>query len=369
MPEGEHLTRELATALLALGREAEREREELARRAEDERRRLAAEERREAEERRKEEAGHADDAASATRGTFVSIGTGGPTGVYFVVGNSVCRMIHKEAAEGRRTGRKHGIRCAAPATRGSVYNIREICRGALEFGVAQSDWHFHAVNGSSAKVTHCPGLRAVFSVHAEPFHLIAAEGSNIASFADTRGKRMNIGNPGSWQRGLTEVLMSGYGMSTDDFAMATELTSAEQGLALCEGRIDAYGYAASVPNSGVAVAADGCAAHVVNLDGRIERKLVADHSFYAFTTIPTGTYTTTRKDVTTFGLMATLVSHETVDDDVVYEVTRSVMENLDDFRTLHPTFKHLDPANMMRDGLSAPLHPGAARYYREKGWM
>ena len=300
---------------------------------------------------------------------FISIGTGGPTGVYFVVGNSVCRMIHKEAAEGRKKGRKHGIRCAAPSTGGSTYNIGQICQGELEFGVAQSDWQFHAVNGSSEKVTSCPGLRAVFSVHPEPFHLIVGDGSNINSFTDTKGKRMNIGNPGSGQRGTTEVLMEGYGMSTDDFAVATELTSTEQSQALCDGKIDAYGYTVGVPNAGVSVATDGCGASIANLTGDVEKKLVADNPFYAFATIPAGTYKTTAEDVTTFGVMATFVSHENVADDVVYEVVRAVMENIDDFRSLHPAFANLDPARMLKDGLSAPLHPGAAKYYKEKGLM
>ena len=309
------------------------------------------------------------DGAVAQERKFISIGTGGPTGVYFVVGNSVCRMIHKEAAEGRKKGRKHGIRCAAPSTGGSTYNIGQICQGELEFGVAQSDWQFHAVNGSSEKVTNCPGLRAVFSAHAEPFHLIAGAGSNIDSFTDTKGKRMNIGNPGSGQRGTTEVLMEGYGMSADDFAVATELTSTEQSQALCDGKIDAYGYTVGVPNAGVSIATDGCGAYIANLTGDVEKKLVAENPYYAFTTIPAGTYKTTSADVTTFGVMATFVTHENVPEDVVYEVVRAVMENLDDFRSLHPAFANLDPANMMKDGLSAPLHPGAAKYYSEKGLM
>ena len=233
------------------------------------------------------------DGAVAQERKFISIGTGGPTGVYFVVGNSVCRMIHKEAAEGRKKGRKHGIRCAAPSTGGSTYNIGQICQGELEFGVAQSDWQFHAVNGSSEKVTNCPGLRAVFSAHAEPFHLIAGAGSNINSFTDTKGKRMNIGNPGSGQRGTTEVLMEGYGMSADDFAVATELTSTEQSQALCDGKIDAYGYTVGVPNAGVSIATDGCGAYIANLEGDVEKKLVAENPYYAFTTIPAGTYKTT----------------------------------------------------------------------------
>ena len=312
--------------------------------------------------------GAVDDAVAQER-KFISIGTGGPTGVYFVVGNSVCRMVHKEAAEGRKKGRKHGIRCAAPSTGGSTYNIGQICQGELEFGVAQSDWQFHAVNGSSEKVTNCPGLRAVFSVHPEPFHLIAGGGTDIGGFTDTKGKRMNIGNPGSGQRGTTEVLMDGYGMSADDFAVATELTSTEQSQALCDGKIDAYGYTVGVPNAGVAVATDGCGAYIVNLTGDVEQKLVADNPFYAFATIPAGTYKTTAEDVTTFGVMATFVSHENVAEDVVYEVVRAVMENIDDFRSLHPAFANLNPANMIKDGLSAPLHPGAEKYYKENGLM
>ena len=307
--------------------------------------------------------------ANAQDKRFISIGTGGPTGVYFVVGNSVCRMVHKEAAEGRKSGRKHGIRCAAPSTGGSTYNIGQICTGELEFGVAQSDWQFHAVNGSSEKVTNCPGLRAVFSVHGEPFHLIAGSGTEINSFTDTKGLRVNIGNPGSGQRGTTEVLMEGYGITTDDFAAATELTSTEQSQALCDGKIDAYGYTVGVPNAGVSVATDGCDAYIVNLTGDVEQQLVADNPFYAFTTIPAGTYKTTAEDVTTFGVMATFVSHESVPEDVVYEVTRAVMENLEDFQRLHPAFKNLDPANMIKNGLSAPLHSGAAKYYAEKGLM
>jgi TRAP transporter TAXI family solute receptor len=307
--------------------------------------------------------------AGAQGKKFISIGTGGPTGVYFVVGNSVCRMVHKEAAEGRKEGRKHGIRCAAPSTGGSTYNIGQICTGELEFGVAQSDWQFHAVNGSSEKVTNCPGLRAVFSVHGEPFHLIAGSGTEINSFTDTKGLRVNIGNPGSGQRGTTEVLMEGYGITADDFAVATELTSTEQSQALCDGKIDAYGYTVGVPNAGVSVATDGCDAYIVNLTGDVEQQLVADNPFYAFTTIPAGTYKTTAEDVTTFGVMATFVSHENVPEDVVYEVVRAVMENIDDFRSLHPAFANLDPAKMLKDGLSAPLHPGAAKYYKEKGLM
>ncbi len=310
------------------------------------------------------------DGARAQGKKFIAIGTGGPTGVYFVVGQTVCRMVHKEAAEGRKKGRKHGIRCAAPSTAGSTYNIRNIQAGELDFGVAQSDWQYHAYNGTSKfEGKQFKGLRAVFSVHAEPYHIIVGKNSGIKSWADLKGKRFNIGNPGSGQRGTTEVLMEGYGTKKSDFKIATELTSTEQSKALCDGKIDAYGYTVGVPNAGVSVATDGCGAKIINLNTAVEKKLVDANPYYAFATIPKGTYKTTDADVTTFGVMATFVTSAAVSEQIVYEVTRAVFENLDDFRRLHPAFANLDPKQMITNAISAPLHPGAIKYYKEKGWM
>lgn len=301
---------------------------------------------------------------------FITIGTGGPTGVYFAAGNAICRLIHKEAAEGRKEGRQHGIRCSAPSTGGSTYNIGQIAEGELDFGVAQSDWQYHAYKGDKPdSVKPFPELRSVFSIHPEPFQLIVGKDSGIKSFKDLKGKRVNIGNPGSGQRGTMEVLMGAYGMTTNDFQIATELTSTEQSNALCDGKIDAFGYSVGVPNAGVAVATDGCEARIVPLDGEIEKKLVAEFPYYAFATIPKGTYKTSDEDVTTFGVMATLVTSAEVDDQTVYEVTRAVIDNIEDFRELHPAFSDLDPKKMVKDGLTAPLQPGAEKFYKEKNLM
>jgi hypothetical protein len=301
--------------------------------------------------------------------SYISIGTGGPTGVYFVVGNAICQMVHREAGEGSDK-RQNRLRCSAPSTAGSTYNIGQVCEGELDFGVAQSDWQFHAFKGDAPdRVTACPKLRAVFSVHGEPYQIIAGADSGIHSWDDLRGKRFNIGNPGSGQRGTSEELMAGHGWTTADFAVATELTSTEQATALCDGNIDAFGYTVGVPNAGVAVATDGCGAYIVDLaNDPAAQKLVAENDYYGFSTIPAGTYTTTSEDVTTFGVLATFVTSADVSDEVVYEVTRAVFENLDAFRSLHPAFANLDPGSMIVNGLSAPIHPGAQKYYDEKGW-
>ncbi len=308
--------------------------------------------------------------AAQAQQQFIAIGTGGPTGVYFVVGNAICRMVHKEAAEGRDEGRQHGIRCAAPSTGGSIYNINSIRQGELEFGVAQSDWQYHAFNGTSRfEENPFPEIRAVFSVHPEPFQILAGKDSGIQSWSDLEGKRVNIGNPGSGQRGTFEVLMEAHGIDESWFGQTTELTSTEQSGALCDGNIDAYGYTVGVPNSGVAQAADGCGAYIVDLETDAVKKLVNDNPFYAFTTIPQDTYSSLTKDVTTFGVMATFVTKADVPENVVYEVTRAVFENLDDFRQLHPAFANLTAEQMISKGISADIHPGAMKYYKEKGWM
>ena len=307
--------------------------------------------------------------ALAQERRFIAIGTGGPTGVYFVVGNAICRMVHKEAAEGRK-GRKSGIRCAAPSTAGSTYNINNIQAAELDFGVAQSDWQYHAYNGSSVYADKKFGdLRAVFSVHAEPLHIIVGANSGINGWDDLKGKRVNIGNPGSGQRATTDFLLEAHGIDTSAFSLATELTSSEQSSALCDGNIDAFIYTVGVPNAGVSVATDGCGARIVDFTTDVAKGLVNERPYYAWATIPKGTYKTTDADVTTFGVMATFVTNFHTPDDVVYEVVRAVFENLDDFKRLHPAFANLDPAKMITDGLSAPLHKGAIKYYKEKGWM
>lgn len=306
-------------------------------------------------------------ASKAADKQFVTIGTGGPTGVYFIAGNAICRMIHKEAAEGRKKGRKHGIRCSAPSSNGSTYNIAQIVDGEFDLGVSQSDWQYHAYNGTSDKVTNSKDLRAVFSVHPEPYQLIAAKDSGIKSWKDMKGKSFNMGNPGSGQRATTELLMEKYGTPESFFGLVTSMTSSEHSKALCDGKIDAYGYVVGIPNSGVAVATEGCGAYIVDLNTDVEKGLISEFPFYGPVNIPTGAYTSVTQPVTTFGGYATIVSSAKVSDDVVYEITRAVFENLEDFKKLHPAFSILSAEGMTKNGLSAPLHAGALRYYKEKG--
>ena len=295
---------------------------------------------------------------------FFTIGTGGVTGVYYPTGGAICRLVNK--------GRKeHGLRCSVESTGGSVYNINTIREGELEFGVAQSDWQYHAYNGSSRFEEAGPfeELRAVFSVHPEPFTVVARADSGVTNFEDLKGKRVNIGNPGSGQRGTMEVVLDAMGWTTDDFALATELKAAEQSAALCDNQIDAMIYTVGHPSGSIQEATTACDSVLVNVAGETIDKLVEDNSFYRVATIPGGMYRGNDEDATTFGVGATFVTSASVPEDVVYVVAKAVMENIDDFKGLHPAFANLDPAQMVKDGLSAPLHPGAEKAYKELGLM
>ena len=295
---------------------------------------------------------------------FVSIGTGGVTGVYYPTGGAICRLVNK--------GRKeHGVRCSVESTGGSVYNINTIREGELDFGVAQSDWQYHAFNGTSKFEDQGPfeELRAVFSVHPEPFTVVARSDAGITSFGDLAGKRVNIGNPGSGQRGTMEVVMGALGWDKSTFALASELKSAEQSQALCDNKIDAMVFTVGHPSGSIKEATTSCDSVLVAVTGPEIDTLVNDNDYYRHATVPGGMYRGTDGDTETFGVGATFVSSTAVPEEVVYVVVKAVFENFDQFKKLHPAFANLKPEEMIKDGLSAPLHDGAAKYYKEMGWM
>ncbi len=302
--------------------------------------------------------------ASAADETFVTIGTGGQTGVYYVVGQSICKLVN-------RGGDSHGIKCTAPSTGGSVANLNAIRAGDQTMGVAQSDWQYHAYKGSSKFEDQGANdkLRAVFSVHPEPFTVVARADSGIKTFDDLKGKRVNVGNPGSGQRGTMEVVMEKKGWTMDDFKLASELKSAEQSAALCDNNIDAMVFTVGHPSGSIQEATTSCDSVLVEVSGPAIDELIANNPYYAKATIPGGMYRGTDADTDTFGVAATFVSSSDVPDAVVYEVVKAVFENFDRFQKLHPAFANLKPEDMIKNGLSAPLHPGAEKYYKEKGWM
>ncbi|NWO05487.1 MAG: TAXI family TRAP transporter solute-binding subunit [Alteromonadaceae bacterium] len=306
--------------------------------------------------------GAASTTVSAQEQRFVTIGTGGVTGVYYPAGGAICRLVNMDRKD-------HGIRCSVESTGGSVYNLNAIRQGELDLAVAQSDWQYHAYNGTSQFEDGGANedLRAVFSLHPEPFTVVASKESGIKNFEDLEGKRVSVGNPGSGQRATAEVLMDEMGWTMDKFSLAAEIKAAEQSQALCDGNIDAFFYTVGHPSGAIKEATTSCDSVLVNVDNEATQTLIDDNPYYRKAVIPGGMYRGSDEDVTTFGVAATFVSSTDVPDEVVYQVVKAVFENFDNFKRLHPAFSVLEKEEMVSDALSAPLHPGAEKYYREAG--
>ncbi|SEI39162.1 hypothetical protein SAMN05421831_101219 [Allopseudospirillum japonicum] len=301
-------------------------------------------------------------AAQASAQEFVTIGTGGVTGVYYPTGGAICRLLNKGKKE-------HGIRCSVESTGGSAYNINTIRAGELDLGVAQSDVHYNAYYGKEqfADAGEFKELRSVFSMHPEAFTVVARKDANATEFDQLEGKRVNVGNPGSGQRATIEVLLAAKNKSTEVYSLAAELKASEMSSALCDNKIDAMVYVVGHPSGSIKEATTSCDSTLVNVSGEVVDKLVAEFPYYRKATIPGGTYAGNPEDVHTFGVGATIVTSANASEKVIYELVKAVFEDFDTFKRLHPAFAQLKKEEMVSASLTAPLHPGAEKYYREAG--
>ena len=303
-------------------------------------------------------------APAARADSFFTIGTGGVSGVYYPTGGAICRLVNQ-------TRKETGLGCSVEATGGSVYNIETIRSGGLAFGIAQSDTQAYAYEGTDRFADKGPftDLRSVFSLYPEAFTVVARADAGIRSFDDLKGKRVNIGNPGSGQRNTMDVVMAAKGWTAADFALVAELKATDQSAALCDGQIDAMVAVVGHPAGSIQDPTAACDAVIVPVTGPEIDKLVDEFSFYRRAVIPAGLYRGTDAAVDTFGVGATQITSAAVPEDMVYQVVRTVFENFDQFKAMHPAFGTLDKQEMVSAALTAPLHPGAARYYREAGLL
>jgi hypothetical protein len=301
--------------------------------------------------------------AQAAKTTFVTIGTGGITGVYYPTGGAIAKMVNKKRKE-------YGIRATVESTGGSVFNINAIMSGDLEFGVAQSDRQYQAVMGIEDWKDKGPqkDLRAVFSIHPETVDLIAAVDANINSLEDLKGKRVNIGNVGSGYRQNAIDALEANGINYETDFNAESLKAAEAPGLIQDGRLDAAFYTVGHPSGYYKEATAGKRqvkfVPITNIES-----LLAKYPYYAkaVTRVPELYPTAANtEDVPTFGVKATLVTSVKVPDEVVYAITKEVFDNFEDFKKLHPAYAGLTKESML-EGLSAPIHPGAMKYYKEVG--
>jgi TRAP transporter TAXI family solute receptor len=294
----------------------------------------------------------------------VLIGTADPTGIYYPLGGSICRLFNLETE-------RHRLRCSEAPSSGSMENIGKLRSGAFDAGIVQSDVLAEAVadRGQISAVGRGPGLRILFAGHDEMLTIVAHRGSGIRSLADLRGKRINIGNPGSGQRESMERVLYALGLARHDFSDVRELTPAEQSRAFCANELDAIVYSVAHPNGLVRDVLRTCGGVLVDASGPDIEGILSGNREYEHTAIPGGAYQDNPADVRTFGVRAVVVTTHRMSDATAYELTRAVFDNFDDFRRLHPAFEHLTVADMLQSSGRVALHPGALRYYRERGWL
>ena len=296
--------------------------------------------------------------------TFVTIGTGGITGVYYPTGGAIAKIVNKQKD-------KYNIRATVESTGASVFNINAIMSGDLEFGIAQADRQYQAYNGLAEwEGKPQKDLRAVFALAPEAVTFIAAEDAGIKSLADAKGKVINIGNPGSGNRQNAIDVFQAAGINIEKDIKAESIKAADAPRMLQDGRIDGFFYTVGHPNGNIKEATAGkrkC--RIVSITDIAP--LVKQFPYYSLTSIDMAQYPeATNKDekVSTVGMLATFVTSAKVPDDVVYAITKEVFENLDEFKTLHPALASLTREGML-EGLTAPLHPGAVKYYKEVGLL
>ena len=248
----------------------------------------------------------------------------------------------------------------------------------INIAVVQSDWQYHAYNGSDyfAKSKPFKNMRALFSLHSEPFTVIVRKNSGINKFDDIKGKRVNFGSPGSGIRATMDFIIKQKGWKNADFAKVSELQPAEQTAALCNNGvnkeiadIDVMVYTAGHPNGAVQEVTTTCETKIISVDGPDIDKMIKTNPYYAYTVIPGGMYNGTPNDVKTIGVKATFVTTAEEDPETVYQVVKAVFDNFNNFKTLHPVFGLLDPSKLVHEGNTVPLHPGAARYFKEKNML
>jgi len=301
---------------------------------------------------------------STAAGPIVLMGTGGEGGVCLPAGRAICRLVNDAYA-------KKGLTCWANLSKGSIANLNALRAKSLHMAIAQSDWQYHAYNGSAKFKKDGPfnDLRAMFSLHAEPFTVVARADAGIKKFTDLMGKRVNVSNPGSGARGTMIEVMKVLGWRARTFSKVMQLDAAAQSKALCAGQIDVMVYTVGHPSETIRDATSRCNTRLVAVSNPGIDSLVKSQPYYATVYIPAGMYKNNTRRIRTFGVGATLVSSLAVPESVVYKVVKAVFANLKKFRTLHPALKSLNAQSMVKDGLSAPLHPGAVKYFKEAGFM
>lgn len=302
--------------------------------------------------------------AEEPAGRRIALGTGEVQGYYYPVGGAVCRLINRDRA-------RHGIHCLVEPTAGTGANLAALRGGQLDLAIVQSKAHSQAFEGSGpfAGSGAFAKLRSLLTLHSEAVTLLVRKDSKIRSVGDLKKRRIVVGPAGTFQREMADVVLQAHGWTTGDFEVVQEREPAQQVEALCDGEVDAAIVTVVHPSAVVGRAIDGCDARIVEIGGPAMARFLSSRPYLAETSVPAGIYPRLETGRKSFGLTATLVATEDLPAEVAYEVVRMLVDNLPLLQGLYPVLAHLEKEGMPRAGLTAPLHDGAARYFKEAGLL
>lgn len=288
---------------------------------------------------------------------FVSVATGGTSGTYFPIGGSIAEILNTKG---------EGFNASAQATGASIENIGLINDGKVEIAMVQNDAAFYAYDGSAVFEKKMPKVNGLCTLYNEPLQLVATAKSGIQSIADLKGKRVAVGSPGSINPINVEQIIAIYGLTFDD--MKVEYVSfAESAAQLKDGQLDASFVFAGYPTSAIIDVASQHDIVIVPIEDEKIAELTTKYPYYSKTKIPAGTYTLKEdKDINTITVRAMLIINADLSEDMVYNITKTLFENLD---TLHRSHSRAEDVTLetSQEGMSVPLHPGAEKYFKEKG--
>jgi uncharacterized protein len=292
----------------------------------------------------------------------LSIATGGVTGIYYQIGAAICRLLRDHPPT-------HPVDCRTEGSAGSVANLLSLGQGKAPLALAQADSLYDAVTGTGGFANRPPDkrLRALFSPVVETFLVLTRERDWAPQISDLQGRRVNIGSPASGTEVTFRQLMAARGWSDRDFATLSSIRSSQQAAALCGGRVDAIAFVAANPVPVMQEATFACAARLVPLDQQFARQIIERHPYYVPAVVPGGLYRNNPEPTPTIGVRGVVVASDTTPDELVYEVTKAVFENIAELRTLHLAFADVVADDMIDQCMFALIHPGATRYYREAG--
>ncbi|MCU0572344.1 MAG: TAXI family TRAP transporter solute-binding subunit [Syntrophobacteraceae bacterium] len=290
--------------------------------------------------------------------TKLVLATGGTAGTYYPFGGAMARIWNTKVA---------AMNVTVQATGASAENVRLVNRKEAELAIVQSDTVDFAFNATEAFKEKLENLRAIAVLYPEIIQLVAGGDSPIKSFADLKGLKVGVGAPGSGTEANFRQLLDVYGMKRED-VNAQYLSFAESAEQFKDNHIDAFIVVAGIPNSAIMDVGTVRNLKLLSIDVQKIDMLDDKYPFLSPAKIPANTYKGQTEDVSTVAVNAVLIVNAEIKDDVVYNLTKSLFENQAELATAHAKGKELDVAKAST-GVSIPFHPGAARFYKEKGVM